>query len=66
MPDKIDLNAASSFELSQLIGIDTEVAERIIEHRARFGGFRTLEELAQVPGVDGPTLARVREHLTVG
>jgi competence protein ComEA len=66
MPGRIDLNAASASELSQLVGIEAELADRIIEYRARHGGFRTVDELAQVQGIDDATLKRMRQRLTVG
>ena len=65
MPNRIDLNAASSDELSQVLEIDGPVAERIIAERARRGGFREVEELARVEGVDDATLSRMRERLIV-
>lgn len=65
MPDRIDVNAASGDELSQILEIDGAVADRIIEERARRGGFRALDDLARIEGVDDATLARMRERLII-
>ena len=65
MPDRVDVNAASGEELSQVLQIDGAIADRIIEERARRGGFRSVEELARIEGVDDAALARMREHLIV-
>jgi competence protein ComEA len=65
MPDRIDVNAASGSELSELLEIDGEIADRIIAHRAREGGFRSVDDLARIEGVDEPLLRRMRERLIV-
>ena len=65
MPDRIDVNAASGEELSEALDIDGVVADRIIEERARRGGFRQVEDLARIEGVDDTTLARMRARLIV-
>jgi competence protein ComEA len=65
MPDRIDVNAASAEELSEALEIDGAVADRIIDERARRGGFRQVEDLARVDGVDDAALARMRERLIV-
>ena len=65
MPDRIDVNAASGEELSEVLEVDGAVADRIIEERARRGGFKSLDDLARIQGVDGAALARMRERLIV-
>jgi competence protein ComEA len=65
MPDRIDVNAASGSELSELLEIDGEIADRIINHRAREGGFRSVDDLARIEGVDEALLRRMRERLIV-
>ena len=65
MPDRIDVNAASSEELTQVLKIDGAVADRIIEERARRGGFRDIDDLARLEGVDDAALARMRERLLI-
>jgi competence protein ComEA len=65
MPDRIDVNAASGEELSEVLELDAAVADRIIEERARRGGFKSVDDLARIQGVDGAALARMRERLIV-
>jgi len=59
----IDLNGASAAELTQLPGIGGQLATRIVELRERVGAFASLEELAEVQGITGPVLNRLRELL---
>jgi competence protein ComEA len=65
MPDRIDVNAASGEELSEVLEVDGAVADRIIEERARRGGFRSIDDLARVEGVDAAALGRMRARLIV-
>ena len=65
MPDRIDVNAASGTELSEVLEIDGELADRILEHRAREGGFRSVDDLARIEGVDERVLRLMREKLIV-
>lgn len=65
MPHRIDLNAASADELTHLLGVTPAVAERIIEYRARQGGFSSIDELATVDGVDHAAIDRARASVTV-
>jgi competence protein ComEA len=65
MPDRIDVNAASGDELTEVLEIDGELADRIIERRAREGGFRSVDDLARIDGVDDAVLRRMRERLIV-
>jgi len=50
---KINLNTASAAELSLLPGIGPKRAAAIVEYRARFGRFNSLEDLERVSGI-GP------------
>lgn len=65
MPERIDVNAASGLELSEVLEIDGALADRIIEHRAREGGFRSVDDLGRIEGVDDQVLRRMRERLIV-
>lgn len=57
---RIDLNSASSQELQQLPRIGPKTAERIIEFRATYGPFRSVDDLVQVRGIGPKTLERLR------
>jgi competence protein ComEA len=50
-PERININTASARELERLPGIGQGLAERIIEHRERFGPFRRPEHLIIVRGI---------------
>jgi competence protein ComEA len=65
MPERVDVNAASGEELSEVLEIDGAIADRIIEERARRGGFQSVDDLARIDGVDDATVARMRERLIV-
>lgn len=49
---KLDLNTTTIEELVALPGIGGYTAEKIIYYRQRLGGFLTLEQLAEVKGVN--------------
>lgn len=49
--DRVDLNAATEEELSRLPGIGEALAARITAYRREKGGFRTVDELDEVPGI---------------
>lgn len=66
MPGKVDLNAASAQELSEIAGIDEGVADRIVEYRGQHGEFGALEDLERVEGINADVVNRVRDRLIVG
>lgn len=47
----LDLNAATAAQLEQLPGIGPVLAQRIVEHRTRIGGFRSVDQLRDVTGI---------------
>ncbi|XP_005090782.1 F-box/WD repeat-containing protein 7 [Aplysia californica] len=52
---KIDINTASVTDLENLAGVGQHRAEAIIKHRRESGGFCSVVDLAQVPGIS-PTI----------
>ena len=61
---RINPNTASRAELLQLPGVGPRMADRILEERSRGGGFASIEDLGDVPGIGGVTLDRMRDFLT--
>jgi len=49
----LDLNTATAAQLENLDGVGPKTAQKIIEFREANGGFKSVEELMEVPGI-GP------------
>jgi competence protein ComEA len=64
-PARININTASSAELETLPGIGKGLAERIIEHRERFGRFRKAEHLIIVRGISDKRFRALQDLITV-
>ena len=62
--DRIDLNRATFEELRD-VGFSVTQATRVITYRERQDGFRSLDDLAEVPGMPGTFVQEVRGKLTV-
>ncbi|GIU85207.1 MAG: hypothetical protein KatS3mg008_1982 [Acidimicrobiales bacterium] len=61
----VDLNTASAEELEELPGVGPSTAAAIVETRRRLGGFTTVEDLLQVPGIGEAKLEQIRPLVTV-
>lgn len=61
----IDLNAAGRLELEKLPGIGPTLADRIVQHRDRYGPFRKPEDLMQVEGIGEKRYERIRLWVTI-
>jgi competence protein ComEA len=48
----INVNKASAKDLESTLDVTTAVAEAIVAERTKSGDFKTLEDLARVPGLD--------------
>jgi competence protein ComEA len=64
-PERININTASEQELEKLPGIGKGLAERIIEHREKYGPFRRAERLIIVRGISDKRFRALRELITV-
>ena len=64
-PQRININTASANELETLPGIGKGLAERIIEHREKYGPFRRPEHLIIVRGISDKRFRALREFITV-
>lgn len=64
-PQRINLNTASAQELETLPGIGPALAERIIEHRNKYGPFRKPEHLIIMRGISDKRFQNLRDLITV-
>jgi DNA uptake protein ComE-like DNA-binding protein len=62
---QIDVNEAGEDELAGVPQIGLVMAKRIVAERGLRGGFRSVDEMAGVVGMQPHILQRVRGHLTV-
>lgn len=60
----ISLSSATAEQLKTLDGIGPKLAARIIEWRDTHGGFRSVEDLTDVPGIGDARLEALRTKLT--
>lgn len=61
----VNLNTATLEQLDTLDGIGPGLAQAILDFREENGGFGSVEELAQVPGIGEKRMASLREQVTV-
>ena len=62
---RININAAPAKELEALPGIGKGLAERIVEHREKYGPFRRAEHLMMVRGISETRFRALRHLITV-
>jgi competence ComEA-like helix-hairpin-helix protein len=62
----LDVNKASWQELALLPGLGPKKAQAIVARREAFGGFRSADDLAQVPGIGRKTAADIAQYATFG
>jgi len=63
--EPIDLNTATPEQLDTLDGVGPVTVEKIVGYRTEHGGFGSIEELAQVPGIGPKRLAALRDRVRV-
>ena len=61
----VNVNTAQQSELQRTKGLDRYKAKAIIEHRARYGPFTSIEELEEVSGLDKAALEKAGPELAV-
>ena len=63
--EKININQASLDELTQLKGIGSKLAVRIIQYREEHGLFESSEDIMKVKGIGPKTWEKNRDRITV-
>jgi len=61
----LNLNTATEQQLDELDGVGPATARTIIAYRRQHGGFRSVSELDQVPGIGPKRLAALKDLLSV-
>ncbi|SRR6266540_2751657 len=61
----VNLNTATAEQLDTLDGVGPATARKILSFRQEHGGFSSVEELGQIPGIGDRRLAALRERVTV-
>ena len=59
----LSLSRASAEDLDRLDGIGPTLAARIVEWRTAHGGFASVEQLLEVPGIGPTRLEGLRSHV---
>jgi competence protein ComEA len=59
----ISLNSATAEQLDTLDGVGPATAQKIIAWRTQHGGFRSIADLGQVPGIGPKKLAALRDRV---
>lgn len=61
-----DLNHADRPTLLRIPGVDERLARDIVDYRSTSDGFRSVEDLRELPGIDASRFATLRQYLHVG
>jgi comEA protein len=62
---KVNINSATAQQLTVLPGVGSKLAARIVDYRAKSGGFKSVSELMNVQGIGEKNLAKIQSYLTV-
>lgn len=61
----VNINSADAAELQKIPGIGEKTAEKIIEHRTKYGSFRRPEHLMLVGGISDKRFRKMRGLIKV-
>lgn len=61
----VNLNSATAEQLDTLDGVGPATAQKILEYRAQHGGFRSVDDLAQISGIGPKRLESLRGKVVV-
>ncbi len=63
---KIFVNSATDKQIAEVLEISIDEAKALIAYREKINGFKSLEEMKQVPGIDGKKIDAKRDRLVFG
>jgi len=61
----VNLNTATSEELQLVPGIGPATADKILQMRKSYGGFKSVDDLLAIRGLGAKRLEKMRKYLTV-
>lgn len=61
----VNLNTATLEELESLKGVGPSKAQAIIDYRKKNGGFKSVDDLNNVPGFGDKTVAKLKSQVSV-
>lgn len=61
----VNINSATLEELDALDGVGPATAQKIVDYRTEHGGFRTIDEIKEVPGIGDAKFAAMKDAITV-
>ncbi|KHD45187.1 helix-hairpin-helix domain-containing protein [Streptococcus hongkongensis] len=62
---KVNINSATSDQLTKIPGIGEKRAQEIIEARDKMGGFKSLDDLTKISGIGKKTIEKMKDDLSV-
>lgn len=61
----VNINTATQAELESLKNIGPVKAQAIIDYRKKNGGFKSVDELNNVPGIGDKTMAKLKNDISI-
>ena len=62
---KLDLNKASEADLALVPGVGAQLAQAVVRAREERGGFKSWEEVDELPGIGAAKLELLRTHAEI-
>lgn len=62
---QVNINTATVQELALLPYVGDSVAQKIVDHRAKNGPFKSVEDLMLVRGIGDKSFARLKPYVTI-
>ncbi len=62
---RVNINTAEREELMTLDGIGEKKADSIIRYREENGGFSSIEEILEIPGIKDAVFSNIKDQITV-